>query len=171
MNAHQQKALLKAARAQLAILEADPVMSRLDTTYEFQMAIEYAAFDARYSDAPVKVTAKRKPGKLKNRPFYGWYQPWRNGKCLDAADASAFSQSVQAYFNRTCKPSNAPLSTLQTESIDPRKTEREAIKARLEYCACQHKADRHKLDKDDNLLACADCDCHQFHYEIDQQAA
>jgi hypothetical protein len=70
-------------------------------------------------------------------------------------------------------------------SYDPRKAERDELREHLSYCACGHKAEHHREDKDGNLLECSgiqhvpvddceetgnhercqiDCDCKQFHY-------
>src|SRR6202035_2798696 len=132
MNAAQNRLLVLAARRALTILEPNSVAA-----VELQVAL----------------TQRPPPSKAKSKVARYGPKVWREGRCLNAADARAFAESVHAHFyagGHAVKLDTAP-------SHDPHKTEREAIRERLSYCACGGKASDHREDKDGNLLTCSHC--------------
>jgi hypothetical protein len=155
MNAQQTKALIDAARkAREALLALDP---------DSIVALELWTAIHRATRQPVKPSRTRKIGKAQYGPHV-----WRDGKCLDADDARTFANMVHARFYAGGKATTLDGST---PSYDPRKAEREAQRERLSYCVCEHRATSHRIDSDDNVLECSECDCQQFRYPAQMRNA
>lgn len=81
-----------------------------------------------------------------------------------AAEAAMIAAGTLSPTWRKDKVDRTPAAPLESVA---------SIAARLEVCACSHRADHHAADKLDNLLACdmPGCDCDHFHYETITPAA
>lgn len=168
MNQVQQTALLKAARASLVELQANPVTAMWQSTLEFQAALDFASGPILGTEIPIqsKIVKRAKNGKIP-KIQYG-VKVWRDGRCLDAVDAYLFAATVARGFS-DCYTGQAQIRAREglfdlPDYLDPHRAEREATLEQLATCGCSHKAERHEMDEQDNLLQCKDCGCPQFHY-------
>jgi hypothetical protein len=159
MNASQSKTLIDAARkAREALLALDPDSI---VALELWTAIRHAS----------KTLSKEKccfcEQAIAGTPQTGFSKKLKpRVACRKCAHAYIVRRDR---FIRSCKQ---PRPKWTKGDLPTTHEGREALRARLAYCACGGKATDHAEDKDGNLLQCSHCDgCDHFHYQTDSAEA
>ncbi len=175
MNQTQSKALLKAAQDAIALLTPEVLTltqtyaSGVDLTiqqWQRLAAIRQLQAALETIQAPAATTAKPKAKRIP----VAQYGPHHGDPCAKCGKAHRDHVPFPIRLEAPAMPiaTFEQIRALITE--DKAAKIREAQRERLSYCACGHSGERHEEDEMGNLLKCADCECAQFHYQVDKAA-